>query len=263
MKTSEKIDEIASALVQAQAQMGAAFMDKKNPHYKSGFAPLESVISTVKKPLHNNNLFFVQPTIRTDGFVGCETRIIHTSGQWMEGELTLPLTKHDPQAAGSAITYARRYSLMSMLGCPTTDDDAESAIEPDEVKPIVESIVSDEVQEMFNACMQTEDDMTLVSLLGILTDKQQTYLFNSFPSGKKQKMKDLYRNLEISGLKKFSELKRDVLKMILESDSYSVYEAVGELSPIEKKHLSKLIGEDKTEDLKNLLALGKSNAKAA
>lgn len=137
MKTSEKIDEIAGALVQAQAQMGAAFKDNTNPHYKSGFASLASVILTVKEPLHNNGLSFVQPTIRTDGFVGCETRIMHTSGQWMEGELTLPLTKQDPQAAGSAITYARRYSLMSMLGLPTTDDDAESAIEEDEVKPSV------------------------------------------------------------------------------------------------------------------------------
>jgi len=137
VKTSEKINEIAGALVQAQAQMGAAFKDNTNPHYKSGFASLESVILTVKEPLHNNGLSFVQPTIRTDGFVGCETRIMHTSGQWMEGELTLPLTKQDPQAAGSAITYARRYSLMSMLGLPTTDDDAESAIEEDEVKPSV------------------------------------------------------------------------------------------------------------------------------
>lgn len=137
MKTSEKINEIAGALVQAQAQMGAAFKDNTNPHYKSEFASLASVILTVKEPLHNNGLSFVQPTIRTDGFVGCETRIMHTSGQWMEGELTLPLTKQDPQAAGSAITYARRYSLMSMLGLPTTDDDAESAIEEDEVEPSV------------------------------------------------------------------------------------------------------------------------------
>lgn len=263
MKTSEKIDEIAGALVQAQAQMGAAFKDNTNPHYKSGFASLASVILTVKEPLHNNGLSFVQPTIRADGFVGCETRIIHTSGQWIEGELTLPLTKQDPQAAGSAITYARRYSLMSMLGLPTTDDDAESAIEPDEVEPIVESIVSDEVQEMFNASMATQDDMTLISLIGVLTDEQQTKLFNSFPSGKKQKMKDLYRELTTSGCNKFIQLKDDVLKMIEKNDSYGLYESVDELSPIEKKHLSKLIGEDKTEDLKNLLALGKSNAKAA
>jgi hypothetical protein len=263
VKTSEKIDEIASALVQAQAQMGAAFKDSTNPHYKSGFASLESVIFTVKEPLHSNGLSFVQPTIRTDGFVGCETRIIHTSGQWMEGELTLPLTKQDPQAAGSAITYARRYSLMSMLGCPTTDDDAESAIGEDEVEPILGSIVSDEVQEMFNACMQTEDDMTLVSLLGKLNEEEETELFNCFPTGKKQKMKDLYRKLQASGLKKFSELEKNVLKWISDNDSYSLYEEVGELSPIEKQHLSKLIGEESTEDLKRLCELGKSNAKAA
>jgi hypothetical protein len=146
VKTSEKINEIAGALVQAQAQMGAAFKDNTNPHYKSGFASLASVILTVKEPLHNNGLSFVQPTIRTDGFVGCETRIMHTSGQWMEGELTLPLTKQDPQAAGSAITYARRYSLMSMLGLPTTDDDAESAIEEDEEDEVEPSVYIDDMQ---------------------------------------------------------------------------------------------------------------------
>jgi hypothetical protein len=146
VKTSEKINEIAGALVQAQAQMGAAFKDNTNPHYKSGFASLASVILTVKEPLHNNGLSFVQPTIRTDGFVGCETRIMHTSGQWMEGELTLPLTKQDPQAAGSAITYARRYSLMSMLGLPTTDDDAESAIEEDEEDEVDPSVYIDDMQ---------------------------------------------------------------------------------------------------------------------
>ena len=146
MKTSEKINEIAGALVQAQAQMGAAFKDNTNPHYKSGFASLASVILTVKEPLHNNGLSFVQPTIRTDGFVGCETRIMHTSGQWMEGELTLPLTKQDPQAAGSAITYARRYSLMSMLGLPTTDDDAESAIEEDEEDEVEPSVYINDMQ---------------------------------------------------------------------------------------------------------------------
>jgi len=146
VKTSEKINEIAGALVQAQAQMGAAFKDNTNPHYKSGFASLASVILTVKEPLHNNGLSFVQPTIRTDGFVGCETRIMHTSGQWMEGELTLPLTKQDPQAAGSAITYARRYSLMSMLGLPTTDDDAESAIEEDEEDEVEPSVYINDMQ---------------------------------------------------------------------------------------------------------------------
>jgi hypothetical protein len=128
MKTSENIDEIAKAIGLAQAEMGGAMKDGTNPHFKSGFASLTSVIFSVKEPFYNNGLSFVQPTIRTDGYVGCVTRIMHTSGQWVEGELTLPLSKQDPQGAGSAITYARRYSLMSMVGLPTTDDDAESAM---------------------------------------------------------------------------------------------------------------------------------------
>jgi len=126
MKTSENINEIATALGFAQAEMGAAMKDGTNPHFKSGFASLTSVILSVKEPFYSNGLSFVQPTIRVDGYVGCITRIMHTSGQWLEGELTLPLTKQDPQAAGSAITYARRYSLMSMVGLPTADDDAQS-----------------------------------------------------------------------------------------------------------------------------------------
>ena len=126
MQTSENIDKIASALGLAQAEMGAAMKDGTNPHFKSGFASLTSVILSVKEPFFHHNLSYVQPTVRIDGYVGCITRIMHSSGQWLEGELTLPLTKQDPQAAGSAITYARRYSLMSMVGLPTADDDAQA-----------------------------------------------------------------------------------------------------------------------------------------
>ena len=53
---------------------------------------------------------------------------MHVSGQWVESEFVLPIVKQDPQAAGSAITYARRYALQSIAGIPTADDDAESAM---------------------------------------------------------------------------------------------------------------------------------------
>ena len=68
------------------------------------------------------------PDISDESCVGVVTMLMHTSGQWLQQEYVLPMTKRDPQAAGSAITYARRYALQSMAGIPTADDDAEAAM---------------------------------------------------------------------------------------------------------------------------------------
>jgi hypothetical protein len=66
------------------------------------------------------------------------TRLIHVSGEWMESDFVLPITKRDPQAAGSAITYARRYALQALAGIPTADDDAEASMQRGEPEKTVE-----------------------------------------------------------------------------------------------------------------------------
>ena len=128
MKQSESIKELATALCLAQAEMGGAVKDSKNPFFKSAYADLTSVIKVVKEPFANHGLSFIQLPTSNDSFVGVTTMLMHKSGEWLQSEYMLPMTKRDPQAAGSAITYARRYALQSLAGIPAVDDDGESSM---------------------------------------------------------------------------------------------------------------------------------------
>jgi len=125
MKQSESIKELATALCLAQAAMGGAVKESKNSFFKSSYADLTSIIKVVKEPFADNGLSFVQLPVSGETYVGVTTMLMHTSGEWLQSEYMLPMTKRDPQAAGSAITYARRYALQSLAGIPSVDDDGE------------------------------------------------------------------------------------------------------------------------------------------
>ena len=137
MKSSELINELANALCNAQGQMGGAVKDSANPFFKSSYADLTSVIKAIKQPFADNGLSYTQFPVSNENGVGVSTRLMHISGQWLEMEYTLPTVKKDPQASGSAITYARRYALQSIAGIPTADDDAESAMLRGDDKKVV------------------------------------------------------------------------------------------------------------------------------
>jgi hypothetical protein len=128
MKASESINELAAALCKAQSQMGGAVKDSSNPFFKSSYADLTSVIKAIKQPFDDNGLSYTQFPVTDENGMGVCTRLMHASGQWLEGQFTLPVVKRDPQAASSSLTYARRVSLSSIAGIPTADDDAESAM---------------------------------------------------------------------------------------------------------------------------------------
>ena len=128
MKSSETIEKLAEALWAAQGEMGGAVKGSANPFFKSSYADLTSVIKAIKEPCQNNGLSYIQLPHRLDSSIGVVTRLMHVSGQWLENDFTLPMVKSDPQAAGSAITYARRYALQALFGIPAVDDDGESAM---------------------------------------------------------------------------------------------------------------------------------------
>ena len=128
MFSSESINELATALCKAQAVMGGAVKGTGNPFFKSKYANLSDVMQVVKEPFAANGLSYVQFPVSTENSVGVATRLMHTSGQWLEQEFLLPMVKRDPQAGGSCITYARRYGLAAMAGIPQVDDDAEAAM---------------------------------------------------------------------------------------------------------------------------------------
>ena len=129
MKTSETIQKLSSALLKAQKEITFAEKDGKNPHFKSNYATLESVIDAIKPPLNNNEILFTQFFSDSEsGFLCLTTRLIHApTGEYLQDTLKIPLIKNDPQSYGSAATYARRYALSAIVGLYQADDDANEA----------------------------------------------------------------------------------------------------------------------------------------
>lgn len=128
MERSENINEFATAFAQAQGAMTVAAKDSTNPHFKSKYADLASVVDAVRPHLSSNGLSFTQSVSTEPGIVTVETTIFHKSGQWISNRLSVACRDLTPQPVGSAITYARRYTLMSICGiAPAEDDDGEAA----------------------------------------------------------------------------------------------------------------------------------------
>jgi hypothetical protein len=137
MKTSEQTDKIAQALAAAQAETKPLIADKVNPFFKSNYADLSNVINSVKEAAQKNGISIIQGGGEpSDHGLIVTCRIFHTSGQWIETMMVLPLAKRDAQAAGSALTYGRRYLLASLFNLATEedDDDGASASAPDQSK---------------------------------------------------------------------------------------------------------------------------------
>lgn len=127
MDKSESIAEIAKALNKAQHEMSGAVKGTDNPFFNKPYADLGSVVMAIKEAFFDNGLSYSQFPVYKDQLVGVETILMHTSGEWMKSTLLLPMQKQDPQKAGSAITYARRYALQSIAGIPSEDDDGNAA----------------------------------------------------------------------------------------------------------------------------------------
>jgi hypothetical protein len=111
---SESVNELAAALAKAQQEIKGAMKDSVNPFFKSKYADLESVWDACREPLTKNGLSVVQIPIGGKEGVSVQTILLHSSGQWIAGELLLNPTKTDPQAIGLAISYGRRYSLAAL-----------------------------------------------------------------------------------------------------------------------------------------------------
>lgn len=131
MNQSESIKELAAALSKAQGVMAPAAKDTNNPFFKTRYADLASIWEAARKPLADNGLAVCQTTSMTDGEVHLITTLMHTSGEWITGELSLPPTKRDPQGYGSAITYMRRYALAAIVGVSPEDDDGNDGSKKD------------------------------------------------------------------------------------------------------------------------------------
>lgn len=123
MNRSPEIHELATALAKAQGAIEDAEKDRTNPHFKSRYADLASVRDAIRSPLSSNGLSFVQLARGEGGHVEVETILMHSSGQFISEVLAMPVGQNTPQGFGSALTYARRYSLMAIVGVAAAEDD--------------------------------------------------------------------------------------------------------------------------------------------
>lgn len=120
--------QIAAALVKAQKEFGPALKSSTNPHFKSKYADLSACVEAVIDALNNNGVMLMQKTMPDTSGVTVETVFVHESGETIEcGQLHVPANKQDAQGYGSALTYARRYSLMAACGMAPEDDDGNAA----------------------------------------------------------------------------------------------------------------------------------------
>lgn len=169
MKTSDSIIKISPALLKAQKAITFATKDAMNPHLKNRYADLQSVIEAIKPALNDAGIFFMQSaTPSPDDKLHLVTRLIHESGEWIEDEIVIPVVKQDAQGHGSAMTYARRYSLASMTGLFQSDDDGNevtiSKTKPEAKKVEPTGITENELEDIKIAMREAENEESLLAI---------------------------------------------------------------------------------------------------
>jgi hypothetical protein len=124
---SPEIAQLATALAAAQGEIEGASKDTLNPHFGKAYADLASVWEACRAPLSKASLAVIQTPVAEGARVAVETLLVHKSGEWISNELVMIAAAANPQAVGSAITYARRYALMAIVGVAPAEDDGNSA----------------------------------------------------------------------------------------------------------------------------------------
>lgn len=170
------MQKIAAALVKAQKAFGPALKSSTNPHFKSRYADLAACVEAVMDGLNDNGIALIQRCSESDSGVVVETVFVHESGETLDcGKLHVPAVKHDPQGYGSALTYARRYSLMAACGIAPSDDDGQAAALAANKQPVAKAAISNDrlgaAIEQIKAGKYTTDKLRTTFALDTEQDK--------------------------------------------------------------------------------------------
>ena len=191
---------IASALVRAQRGFAPALKTSTNPHFRSKYVDLAGCIEAVVDALNAAGIALIQRTSEDSTGVTVETVFVHESGEMLEcGKLHVPASKQDPQGYGSALTYARRYSLMAAAGIAPEDDDGNaasktpapkvSATKTDLVPPTRMAIVAD-VAAAIDERMSANDLIgAFEEYLGVTDVEEKTALWGMLDSKTRSSIK--------------------------------------------------------------------------
>lgn len=158
MNKSESIKELATALSKAQAEMANAKKDTSNTFFKSKYADLASVREASFPALTKHGLSVTQFAVPSEKEeVIIETMLMHSSGEWISGQMAVPVTKADAQGYGSAATYCRRYSLAAAVGIAPEEDDGNAAANAAPPRGSAREVLHDEYQKLDAAGQQSVD----------------------------------------------------------------------------------------------------------
>lgn len=200
---------IATALVSAQKAFGPALKGSTNPHFKSRYADLAACVEAVVDALNGAGIALTQKCYEcTDGVI-VETLFVHESGEIMEcGRLHVPASKQDPQGYGSALTYARRYSLMAACGIAPEDDDANAASKMKHsptkpIQPLVSIERMDALERSANLITDSinvgEVQEALAELQAITDVEEKTALWGFLPANVRSKIKSTLKDSHVKG----------------------------------------------------------------
>lgn len=196
---SEQLNELFGALSKAQGKIQGAAKDKANPFFKSKYADLSSVWDACRQPLSENGISVIQMPQTKGDVIYLMSILGHASGQWIKGEVEIPIAKKDPQTIGSAITYFRRYVLSAMVGvAPDDDDDGEKAQQAfrtngtqtkPPVPPVVPKLNQNQVEEL-NFILEECDDKYQEWFYDHINKQYKTKNIAELPSDIYVRMKD-------------------------------------------------------------------------
>lgn len=186
-----EVSNLATALSKAQGIMQGAKKDKKNPFFKSNYADLSSVFDAIREPFARNGLAVTQTMdILPDGKQILITKLLHTSGEFLDSKMILPVDPN-PQKVGSCLTYYRRYALMAIAGLPAEDDDGNQAA--GKPAPVAEYITNAQVaalEKLINGHASVRK-----AVLDNCKQNMSSITVDRYP-GAVEWVKDLIRNLK-------------------------------------------------------------------
>ena len=124
----QKTSAIAKAFVEARKEFAPALKTSTSPHFRSKYVDLSGCVEAVLDALNNHGFALIQKTHDCENGVKVETIFMYETGEQISGGvISVPADKHNAQGYGSALTYARRYSLMAACGIAPEDDDGNAA----------------------------------------------------------------------------------------------------------------------------------------
>lgn len=256
-ETSNDINELLTAVSEAQGEIYGVAKNKTNPHFKSGYADLAACWGAIREVLPKHGLSVTQfPCGGSDGAVNIVTVLGHKSGQWMRGVLPMRPVKPDPQGYGSAITYGRRYGLAAALGLAQDDDDGNAASGGKNQYGVTTVEYTPQEKETYDTLLQEGNALDFYLFnrqIGL--DKAQT-LFSSFPKGEITAMKAKARKLEAEGNNIYrAEYLSPLVEHIHNEDVEGIREIQESIdNPIFKGFLKADLSEMEKSKLRELLA---------